>query len=238
MKTLIKRVLSLTPYRVLQGPPNRFDAIEDTLKRLARCNYRPTLIVDGGAHLGSFATMAAAIFPSSKMPMFEPQPSGSPALATLAANRGFAFSPVALGAERKTARLWAGASPGTGASIATEEGDGQVVIEVSTLDLELSDTAVAHNSMLKLDLQGYEMEALKGAAGRLRAFEVILSEVSFFAQAYEPSPLELISYLDRQGFQLLDVCALAGRRRDGRLKQGDLLFARSDSALMTDTRWE
>ncbi len=40
---------------------------------------------------------------------------------------------------------------------------------------------------LKLDLQGFELEALAGAENILKRTEVILTEVSFYAQAYDTS---------------------------------------------------
>jgi hypothetical protein len=44
--------------------------------------------------------------------------------------------------------------------------------------------------------------------------------------------------MDENGFLLYDIAALAGRTRDNRLAQGDFVFARKDSALMEDGRWE
>jgi hypothetical protein len=74
--------------------------------------------------------------------------------------------------------------------------------------------------------------------GSLRSIELILAEVSFFAQAYEPPIVDLLTFMDENGFLLYDIAALAGRTRDNRLAQGDFVFARKDSALMEDGRWE
>jgi hypothetical protein len=66
----------------------------------------------------------------------------------------------------------------------------------------------------------------------------VLTEVSFYAQAYEPTIAELVSFLDQNGFELHDVAALTARQRDNRLHQGDFLFVRKDSALAGDKRWQ
>jgi len=71
----------------------------------------------------------------------------------------------------------------------------------------------------------------------LSSIEIILTEVSFFSQAYEPSILELLAFLDEKGFLLYDVAALAGRTRDNRLRQGDLIFARKGTRLLEDGNW-
>ena len=91
--------------------------------------------------------------------------------------------------------------------------------------------------LLKLDLQGWELEALKGTKGILDRIEVILTEVSFFVQAYEPSIEELVYFLNEQGFALYDIAALGARPRDNRAHQGDFVFVRRDSPLMADTAW-
>ncbi|ODT30676.1 MAG: hypothetical protein ABS54_01920 [Hyphomicrobium sp. SCN 65-11] len=81
------------------------------------------------------------------------------------------------------------------------------------------------------------MHALSGAREVLPRIEVILSEVSFFQQAYEPKIADLVSFLAAKNFILYDIAALSGRTRDNRLKQGDFVFVRSDSPLMADDRW-
>jgi hypothetical protein len=64
---------------------------------------------------------------------------------------------------------------------------------------------------------------------------VALTEVAFFAQAYEPLTAELVRFLDESDFGLFDVAALSARARDNRLKQGDLLFVRKGTSLAIDT---
>jgi hypothetical protein len=72
----------------------------------------------------------------------------------------------------------------------------------------------------------------------LRSVEVILSEASFYAQAYESPIVELFNFLDSSGFVLYDIAAISGRRRDNRAHQGDFIFARKGSQLLEDARWE
>jgi hypothetical protein len=86
-------------------------------------------------------------------------------------------------------------------------------------------------------LQGYELHALRGATDFLKSAEMILIEVSFFAQAYEPPIFDLMSFLNSHGFRLYDIAALAGRRRDDRLHQGDFVFVRDGSELTLDNSW-
>lgn len=70
--------------------------------------------------------------------------------------------------------------------------------------------------LLELDLPGFELHALRGAAASLLRFDVILTEVSFFSQAYEPTISNLIVFLFEHGFELYDIASLSARRRDDR----------------------
>ena len=75
MKTLIKAMIALTPYRIVRDAGvNRFQGIYTCLKLLRTFGYQPRTIIDGGAHLGHFALQANAIFPEAIIHMVEPQP--------------------------------------------------------------------------------------------------------------------------------------------------------------------
>lgn len=92
-------------------------------------------------------------------------------------------------------------------------------------------------ALLKLDLQGWELEALRGAEGVLDRIEVTISVLSFYAQAYEPSIEAVISYVCANKFALYDVAAVSAPPRDNRAHQCDFFFVRRDSPLMTDVAW-
>lgn len=249
IKRFAKAILQRTPYRIQRARDlNRFSAIEESLASLKARGYAPRLIVDGGANVGDFTRAASAIFPAARIAMIEPQPACQPALGALAADPRYTLHPVALG--RTAGRLKLAIDPAavsTGAHIAPEyEGqspDNLVTIPVETLDAILGamrggGLSPADRTLLKLDLQGWEMEAFLGAEASLPAIEVILTEVSFYKQAYEPDIEDLIAHLYARGFALHDVAAITCRPRDNRAKQGDFLFVRRDSALMADTAWD
>jgi hypothetical protein len=67
--------------------------------------------------------------------------------------------------------------------------------------------------------------------------EVVLTEVSFFAQAYEPSVLELSAFLGANGFDLYDIASVSARARDNRARQADFVFVRRGTALTKDGAW-
>ena len=93
--------------------------------------------------------------------------------------------------------------------------------------------------LLKLDVEGHELQVLGGADSVLRHVEVIVSEVSFFEveHAGNPAFLAYATALADRGFVLYDFAALASRARDGRLRMGDVVFVRRTSVLAADDRW-
>jgi FkbM family methyltransferase len=244
LKRVLKALIRQTPYRLVRaGDGNRFQAIEPCLLSLASRGFRPQRIIDGGANIGDFARCAAAIFPGAMIHLVEPQPACQDALAKLAREGRFIRHAVALGAEDGSIEL--ATDPGGGVTTGAHilPGDApteleRVQVPVARLDtLIRSELKKVDRSLLKLDLQGWEFEALKGAEQSLGRIEVILIEVSFFAQAYEP-PIEiLVRFLHEREFALYDIAGLAARRRDNRARQADFLFVRRDSPLMADTAW-
>ena len=111
---------------------------------------------------------------------------------------------------------------------ATDEID-QIDVTISTLDDSLAEIDLGERVLLKADVQGYELEVLKGAPLTLRTVRWVYLELSF-VQLYEGQPLaaEVISYLDDRGFLVDDLVHVT--RSEGRAVQADLLFSRAGEA--------
>ena len=237
---VIKKLVALTPYRISRSAPNRFEEIHHCLRHIQQLGFKPLLIVDAGAHLGSFSVSAHQIFPNAKIHMIEPQPACHARLEVLKDAHGFELHKVALAERSGRAELIFGGTPDTGAHVGgrAQGEERSVTITTATLDdLLVSEIGVRDRTLLKLDLQGHELKALHGAAKVLPLIEMVIAEVSFFQQEDEPKIPELIRFFDERGFDLFDVAGLAGRTRDGRLRQGDFLFVQRRSPLWNDKSW-
>ena len=82
---------------------------------------------------------------------------------------------------------------------------------------------------LKLDVQGLELQVLKGAEASLPRVSCVQAELSF-VPLYEGSPdyLELIEYLGLRGFRLAGLEEGHDDRRTGEMLQADGIFVRDD----------
>lgn len=93
--------------------------------------------------------------------------------------------------------------------------------------------------LLKLDVQGYELEVLKGAEQSLPHIRVILAEVNLL-DIHQNVPLlaEIVSWLNERDWVAYDICGLTRRPLDRALWQADFIFVPRHSPLRTDKRWQ
>jgi FkbM family methyltransferase len=92
--------------------------------------------------------------------------------------------------------------------------------------------------LLKLDVQGAELEVLKGAEKILDDVEVILMEVSLFPfMAGIPLITDVLVKMDELGFMVYDIFDRHLRPLDGRVGQLDICFIAKTSRLNDDIRW-
>jgi FkbM family methyltransferase len=243
LRTAVQQLARRAGYHVGRLPANRFDAMDDALAGLARRGFRPRVIIDAGAHVGNWTRLARATFPDAEYHLIEPQPACQAALAALAAAGGrIQIHPVAL--TRPGVSDVPLISDGeTGAWVPLGDppsGEAAVRVPASTLDRLVGDRVTRDaRPLLKMDVEGHELELLTGAAAILRDIEVMIAEVAFFdvEGAGHPVVADVLAFVRDRGFELLDIVALGSRRRDGRLRSGDVMFARRDSDLLADVRW-
>ena len=88
----------------------------------------------------------------------------------------------------------------------------------------------------KLDVQGYEVEVLKGAKLALRSSEFVLIEMTLMPLNHAPILLEVMNYMDSVGFQLYDISALMRKPYDKALYQVDGLFVNKNSKFI-NSNW-
>jgi hypothetical protein len=91
---------------------------------------------------------------------------------------------------------------------------------------------------VKLDVQGFELEALSGAETLFGKTEIFILEVSLFP--FSPGWLlarEVISFMSARAYELYDVPGFARRPREEALGQLDLAFIKANGAFRKVTTW-
>lgn len=106
-----------------------------------------------------------------------------------------------------------------------------VDVEVVTIDEIILTNDIDHIDILKFDIQGGELMALKGAEKVLKEnrVSVIYSE-TLFVPHYENNPLllDLWKYLDHYNYTLFDIYDLY-RATNGQLRFADTMFISNDT---------
>jgi FkbM family methyltransferase len=111
-------------------------------------------------------------------------------------------------------------------------------VQSTTVDALLASHGAAAPVLLKADVQGYELEVLKGASRCLEQAEMLILEVSF-RRMYQDNPLahEIVTYVGARGFHIYDICTYLQRVSDRELIQSDFVFVHESSALLNGQGW-
>jgi FkbM family methyltransferase len=107
----------------------------------------------------------------------------------------------------------------------------KITVDITTLD-SMKFERLEQPILMKLDIEGSEMEALQGGHTLLSRTEMLIVELSV-TERFEgaPSCAEFLSFLEASGFAMFDVVDLSQLGADGPLVSMDLAFLREDSQL-------
>lgn len=190
------------------------------------------LIVDGGANRGETVAILRGLFPDARIHAFEPIPELADGIRKrFADDRELVVHRAALAAQGGLLRFHQLRQDMTSSALRPsalkrryhgEQVD--VQRELDVLALPLSDVVQEPIDVLKLDLQGYELEALKGLGEKLRDVRTILSEVEF-VPLYDRQPLfaDVDAFLRAAGFRLFHLYHVWSHP-DGQVTTADALY--------------
>jgi FkbM family methyltransferase len=203
----------------------------NALARLKSLGFAPAVIYDIGAYRGGWARLAAEVFPQAQFVLFEANRDHTAELTAT----GRRHLIVALGAADGGTRAFHVPRAGdvTGASLYVENTAhyGEANLQVREVETARLDTLVARETLpgpdlIKIDVQGAELEVLAGASETLRSAGGLIVEVSFIDyNKGGPLAAQVIAEVDRLGFRCADLCEVH-RSAHNFVLQLDLLFVR------------
>ncbi|MDD5329771.1 MAG: FkbM family methyltransferase [Sulfuricella sp.] len=198
----------------------------------------PETVIDVGANVGQFAVASAKFFPKSRIYSFEPNPPCARQLKKNVAGLGNVTTyELALGEEEGEVEFHVNShshsssilplAPSHLQAFPDAREHSRIRVEVSTLDRIFGDIDLQRPALLKLDVQGYELQVLQGGSGLLTRVDYVLLEASFRPMYQgEPVFMDIEKKMREFGFQFLRPVGFLRAPDTGEFLQMDALFQR------------
>lgn len=211
-----------------------------TLRRLSSCGFTPRHVADVGAYEGEFAALVRSVWPETAISCFEPQPDKCRIMQTKFAADGriAVFNELLAAQSGQELELSLVETASSVLKEHTTQHGNSLKLRSLTIDDWCRKQQGQAPDLLKLDVQGYELEVLKGAESSLAGIEAIIAEVNFL-DIHVGVPLlhDITAWLQQRGFVAHDICGLTRRPLDDALWQADFLFVKTDGWFRSDKRW-
>ncbi|SOE20910.1 methyltransferase, FkbM family [Spirosomataceae bacterium TFI 002] len=242
IKSVIQKIAQSMGYHVLSKNSIAGDMVL-SLSGIRDRGLKVESILDVGANTGEWSQMASGIFPNAEFFLIEPQiEMKAPIEAFFKNQRG---NWILGGAGSTSGELlltvWddhAGSSflvPEHGESGGDKE---QRKVPVYTVDELVASGKIKIPTLCKLDVQGFELEVLKGASSIFGKTEVFILEVGLFKfLPNQPLIEEVIAFMKERGYVIYDFPGFSNRPLDGALGQIDICFAKEDGYLRASHQW-
>lgn len=198
---------------------------------------RRGVVIDVGASVGTFADVVLAYQPFADLHAFEPIPAAFTELkAKMAPFGGVHVINAAMGRRQETRNLavrgfnecssFLDIAPALTRGMPALDLSlvGDIAVPVTTLDAYATDQQLTSIQLLKLDVQGYELEVLSGATRTLPNVDWVYAEAQF-QELYVGAPLfqDVARFLRAHEFSLFRMGSFKWDQK-GELLECDMLF--------------
>ncbi|MEG4799872.1 FkbM family methyltransferase [Microcoleus sp. ARI1-B5] len=198
-----------------------------------KLGFEPKTVIDVGAALGTFNLYET--FPNARHLLIEPIAENEPYLAKICRKLKSAEYIIAAAA-KESGVLTLSVSPGMLHSSISEnpvtDSSNPYLrnIPAITLDRICRERNLPGPYLIKVDVDGKELDVLAGATEILQQTEYVIVEVTFFGQMYD-----VMSFMKSQGFAAYDIVDLSYRPTDQALWQVDMAFVKESGQFRRDS---
>jgi FkbM family methyltransferase len=210
--------------------PSARTSFAGALRQLSKSGFRPKTVIDVGV---AFETEELhQEFREAEILLVEPLVEFEPFLKRICERYKAQYVLAAAGAARGSAVLNVHTHQLECSSF-FKETDGPLLdgtpreVPVVTIDEVCSERKLQGPYLVKIDVQGAELNVLAGAPETLKKTEVVILEVTLFEMLIGgPQLFDVMVYMKKRGFVLYDTWGFLYRPYDGALAQMDITFVR------------
>ena len=205
-------------------------------------------VTDVGAYLGETAHWFSVLFPNATVWAVEPFPESFAKLALKSSNKlkpfNFAVTNFDGSVElyynsiphtsgiypinSESSDSLSVAQQGESGAAAVNSSVGSVMVDARSLNSFVAEQNIQEIDLLKIDVQGAEVDVLKGSGQILNRVAVVLIEISLYDYYEKSSTIgDVESYLSPHGFSLWSVTDISNNPMNGRTDWVELLYVNS-----------
>lgn len=241
LKSIIQKLAQNMGYHILSKQSIAGD-MTLCLQGIKDRGLRVNTILDIGANKAEWSELAATIYPNAQFYLIEPQIELKPQLDSFFKSHEGDWILGGAGATsgELTLTVW---DDFAGSSFLVPENNNngdkeQRTVPIFTVSELLKDGKIAIPDICKLDVQGFELEVLKGAEAIMGKTEVFILEVGLFKfLPNQPVIEEVIAFMKDKGYVIYDFPGFSNRPIDGALGQIDICFVKEDGHLRQSHLW-
>jgi FkbM family methyltransferase len=244
VKSSIQRILKHFGYDLVYHGHVPHGNLAAFCANISARGFYPRRILDVGANKGDWSREVKTVFPNALFTLIEPQIEMRMFLNRFCAEtKGSRWINAGAGAFEGELRLTVCADTVSSSFLVTdEEAIGsrlpQRLVRVITLDSVCRDVLAAIPEIVKLDVEGFEHEVLKGSQTLLGKTELFLLELTFFSPRTNAKTFyEMIAIMADYGYFIYDFTCFERRPYDNALGLCEAVFARDRGYLRSYMEW-
>ncbi|MDQ2976129.1 MAG: FkbM family methyltransferase [Acidobacteriota bacterium] len=208
-------------------------SVYGVLRQVKDLGFSPATVIDVGGAFGLFASEAYSVFRNARYMLVEPLEEYKPHLEAFVRDHPTQAEYILAAAAAQSGQMTINVHPDlVGSSLYLEEEVSNVngiprTVTSTTLDHLVDQAKLEPPFLLKIDVQGAELDVLAGFEKYLQETEFVLLEVSFFKFFLQgPQFYDVLTYMKARGFVAYDICGLQYRPLDNALSQVDMIFVK------------
>lgn len=247
MKTMVRSALRRLGFEVRRvslgsthAPDVRRDSLQGLLQQVRSLGCIPSTVIDVGAAHGTFSSQCHAIFPAAQYILIEPLEEYLPSLQNVANAIPRASYEIAVASSSEGRVSLNVHHDLVGSSLYREAEEGSDIdgvpreVRAVMLDRLVEEHQALPPYLIKIDVQGAELDVLSCGQRTLERAEYVLLEVSLF-QFFKQGPTfhEIVAYMKARGFVPYDIYELQYRPLDRALSQVDIAFVKEHGQFRT-----